>query len=165
MGHHILQSSLPVFDVKVDITEPRIPIYGGAAPGGLGNLIVQMNINPLPVAFLGHHVESLQPRRLVCDLRIDLSDLLIYSCAVDLPEGIDQRGLDCHICSIVINVIDHLSGKGQSDDIHAKARKLGYRGFNRCILQAFWYHCLQMTRPVGSSIGHRVSTRITNPPF
>lgn len=60
MLSHVSPPSVPLVHVEVLVSKPRVPIRRGAAPFGLGDVIVQVHIDPLAIAFMGNRIEDLR---------------------------------------------------------------------------------------------------------
>jgi hypothetical protein len=48
---HVLQASLPIRNVEVGVSEPGISVSFGTAPHGLGDMVVEVDIDLLLEAF------------------------------------------------------------------------------------------------------------------
>lgn len=59
MSGHILQPSLPPGHIEVFVSKPGVAVGGGATPLGLGNVIVQVEVDLLLEAFCSDRIKDL----------------------------------------------------------------------------------------------------------
>lgn len=149
MVGHVGKTSHPIVGVVVSVSPPCVAIGATAAPLTAGDVVIEVDVDLLSVQLLNDSVEDFQPLCLGSELRVVPEDLLQHFGSECLTDSIVQCLLQGHVVTvIVVNLVDHLNGVGQADDVHAKALDIVDDLLNGLVLQTFGNHGIVVARPI-----------------
>lgn len=71
MFSHILKATLPFRHIEIGITEPSISVVGGATPGALGHVVIEVDVDLLLCELCSDRIVDLQRYQSVSMLQLD----------------------------------------------------------------------------------------------
>jgi hypothetical protein len=114
-----------MFDVKVLLAKPSIPIVVRTAPESFADVVIQVDDNALLRQLFAYGIPYLESRCVSRELWVLFEYLVQHLRSVRLTKCVDDALFQSLVRTVGVEVVDHLNREGQSDRVETELGKPG----------------------------------------